>query len=189
MNFKAYDILSSLVPGFLLLIVVMVTFNIQYNTNFFVVYTALAFLTGFLNNTISSWLEGFYFWTWGGSPSNRLLDGKDIWKVPFYEGVKVKQLLIKDSTKDNPSNGELFSIAMRKANNQKNQRVDDFNSLYAFSRALLTMVLVATIFLLIKHYSDWRYYVIPIPILFIVWLRTKQRDYYFCREVLNTYLQ
>ncbi|HEY5367416.1 MAG TPA: hypothetical protein VIJ75_00365 [Hanamia sp.] len=187
MTFKAYDILSSLVPGFLLLIAGLNTFGIYFDKDLIVPYTAVAFLLGFLNNTISSWLEDLYFWTWGGKPSNKLLDGKSVWKVPFYHSAKTKNLLIADCPNQSPSNDELFSIAMRKSNGQ--ERVDNFNAMYAFSRALLTTVLIATIFLLITHYTEWQYYALTIPVFIVLWLRTKQRGYYYAREVLNTYLK
>jgi len=187
MNFKAYDILSSLVPGFLLLIVVFDLLNIAFNKDLMIPYTAIAFLLGFINNTIASWLEDVYFLTWGGKPSDQLLEGKDIWKVKFYHAAKVKILLVAQTDNTNPTNDELFSIAMRKSNGV-NTRVDDFNAMYAFSRALLTTVLIATIFLIIKHYYDWRYYV-TIPLLFLIWFRTKQRAYYYSREVLNACLR
>ncbi|WP_205529500.1 hypothetical protein [Taibaiella koreensis] len=189
MNFKAYDILSSLVPGFLALLVLLNFFNLQYDNDFVIGYTAIAFFLGYLLNTISSWLEGFYFMTWGGKPSSKMLDGKNIWKVNFYHGSKAKALLLIDAGNPNASNNELFLIAVRLVNGIKDTRVEDFNTLYAFSRALLTTTLLGTIFLLIENHNDWRYYIVLIPSLIIVWLRSKQRAYYYVREVLNVYLK
>lgn len=187
MNFKIYDILSSLVPGFLLLLIILEFFNLSFNKDMIVPYTAIAFLLGFVANTISSWLEDIYFLTWNGKPSDCLLNGKDIWKVKFYQSQKVKELLKTETTKPNPSNDELFSIAMRYAI-QKDSRVEDFNSSYAFSRSLLTCVLIGGIFLLIRNYNDWKYYLMILPTIIVVWLRCKQRGYYYSREVLNVYL-
>jgi hypothetical protein len=189
MNFKAYDILSSLIPGFLIVLVLLNAFDIKYDNSMVVAYTAIAFLFGYLMNTISSWLEDFYFFTWGGKPSNRLLDGKGIWKVKFYHHVKAKNLLSNDCSNPNAKNDELFFVAMRYANGSKDTRVDDFNALYAFSRSLLTTVFIGTIILIFENYKDWRYYVTLIPSLLIVWLRCKQRAYYYVREVLNIYLK
>ncbi|MEK7720106.1 MAG: hypothetical protein AAB347_10945 [Bacteroidota bacterium] len=188
MNFKLYDILSSLVPGFLLFLVILDFLNMTFEKDMIVPYTSIAFLLGFLINTISSWAEDIYFLSWKGKPSDCLLNGKDIWKVKFYESQKVKELLKTETTKSNPSNDELFSIAMRFAN-QKDSRVEDFNSSYAFSRSLLTIVLIGGIFLLIRNYKDWKFYLLIIPTIIIVWLRCKQRGYYYSREVLNVYLK
>lgn len=189
MNFKAYDILSSLIPGFLAILVGLNAFDLKFDKDMVVAYTAIAFLLGYLMNTISSWLEDFYFLTWGGKPSDRLLEGKGIWKVKFYHQVKTKSLLLTDCSNPNAKNDELFFVAMRYANGSKDTRVDDFNALYAFSRSLLTTVFIGTIILLFENFKDWRYYVTLIPSLLIVWLRCKQRAYYYVREVLNTYLK
>jgi hypothetical protein len=189
MSFKPYDILSSLIPGFLLLLALLNFMSLDYNKDFVVAYTAIAFLIGFMMNTLSSWLEDFYYFTWGGKPSSNLIEGKNIWKVKFYEHEAVKKLLTEESQKENPTSDHLFAIAMRYANGQKDSRVDDFNANYAFARVILTTMFLATIILLIKNFTDWRYYVILIPILIVIWLRCKQRGYYYAREVLNEYMK
>ena len=145
-------------------------------------------MLGYLINAISSWLEDFYFLTWNGKPSDRLLNGKDIWKVRFYHSQKVKELLKNEAKQENPSNDELFSIAMRYAN-QKDSRVEDFNASYAFSRSLLTTVILGSVFLFITYFDNLGIYLMIIPCLFVVWLRCKQRGYYYAREVLSVYLK
>jgi hypothetical protein len=189
MKFKAYDILSSLVPGFLILLALLRLFNLQFDKDLIVAYTAIAFLLGYIINTVSSWLEDFYYFTWGGKPSSKLLDAKGIWKVKFYHTTEVKALLQAESTNATASNDELFAIAMRSANGEKDTRVEDFNAQYAFSRVLLTTVILGTVALLFTHYGDWRYYAVLMPIIFIIWLRCKQRGYYYAKEVLNVYLK
>ncbi|MBF9255742.1 hypothetical protein I2I11_20760 [Pontibacter sp. 172403-2] len=188
MSFKAYDILSSLIPGFLMLLLLLKLGEIPFDKDMVVPYTAIAFLLGNVMNTLSSWLEDFYFFTWGGKPSLRLLEGEGIWKVRFYHCEKAKALLLAEA-RPNACHDELFSIAMRYANAQKDPRVEDFNTAYAFARVLLTTVLIGTVVLIGRNYFDWRYYAILTPILFIVWLRCKQRNYYYTREVLNVYLK
>lgn len=189
MTFKTYDILSSLIPGFVLMFVLMWTFEIKYDKDLIIAYTAISFIIGYFLNTLSSWFEDIYYFTWGGKPSSRLLDSKDIWKVRFYHTDKVRFLLSSESDKEKPSNDELFSIAMRYANGEKDSRVDDFNSNYAFSRVILTTVLFSTIFLLFKNYDDIRYYCFFIPLTILAWFRCKQRGYYYAREVLIVYLR
>ncbi len=187
MTFKAYDILASLIPGFLGILVLLQILNLDFDKDFVVGYTALGFLLGYVINTLGSWLEDFYFLTWGGKPSTKLLKGKGIWKVKFYESAKVNSLLIADASRPNAAPDELFSIAMRSANGEA--RVDDFNAQYAFSRSLLTVVLIGTILMLWKNYDSVTYYFLFLPILFVTWLRCKQRGYYYAREVLNTYIK
>jgi len=182
MNFKAYDILSSLIPGFLILLVLLNLFGFKYDKDYVIAYTAIAFLIGYVMNTLSSWLEDFYYFTCGGKPSNNLLDGKGIWKVIFYEHEKAKDSLFQESQKTNSTNDQLFSIAMRYTNGKKDSRVDDFYTNYAFSGVLLTTVLVITISQIALNYNDWRYYVTLIPMLIIIRLRCKLRGYYYAKK-------
>lgn len=189
MNFKFYDILSSLVPGFIILTALMYALNIEYNNDYIIPYTAFSFLIGYIVNAICSWLESFYFWTWRGKPSNQLLNGKGMWKIHFYEAKRVKNYLIEDVKDSASSDDKLFHEAMKQTNGGKNSRVDDFNAHYAFSRSLLTTTIMAIAFTAYKQYDNWIFYIIALPILFIVWFRCKQRAYYFAREILNEYLK
>jgi hypothetical protein len=189
MTFKIYDILASLIPGFLVLIILFYLIGIDFDKDLIIPYTAIAFFIGFIVNTLSSWLEDLYYLTWKGKPSSRLINGKGIWKVKFYHSSEIKILLKKETLNTKPSDDELFGIAMRHANASKDNRVEDFNSSYAFSRSLLTCILISVILLFFKERTNWYYYVISFPLLFIVWLRCKQRAYYYAKEVLNTYLK
>lgn len=187
MTFKAYDIFSSLVPGFVLLLGVLYVFNIPYNKDLVIGYTAIAFLLGYVANTLGSWFEDLYFFTWGGKPSSKLLSGKKIWKVRIYNYSQIREHLFQRAANSNPTNDELFSIAMRNVNAQKDTRVEDFNAIYAFSRTLLTTVLIGGILMLLRNYNDWKYYAVIVAIIFVFWLRCKQRAYYYAKEVLSVY--
>ncbi len=189
MSFKPYDILSALIPGFIVLLALLSFFELEFNKDYIVPYTAIGFLIGFMVNALSSWFEDFYYFTWGGKPSDKLLDGKCIWKIKFHEYEKVKEMLKQKCGKTNPTNDNLFAIAMRYSNSQKDSRVPDFNANYVFARALLTTMLIVTVALLSTHFLEWKYYAVLIPILIIIWLRCKQRAYYYVREVLNEYLK
>jgi hypothetical protein len=188
MKFSAYDILSSLIPGFILFGVMAYVFNYDYDVDLILIYTAGAFLLGYIVNALGSWLEDVYYFTWGGKPSEMLLKGKGIWKVKLSETAKIKQLLTDDCFKENPQESDLFSVACRYVNSHNpNSRSRDFNAHYAFSRTVLTVVLISTILLLIHNYCDWRFYLLFV-LLFVVWLRAKQRGYYYAKEVLSEYL-
>ncbi len=189
MKFKFYDILSHLIPGFIVYIAFLEINGESFDKDFVVPATAIAFVLGYFINTLSSWLEDFYFWTWRGKPSNRLLDGKDIWKVRFYEHEKAKQVLQSENSSNTTSNDALFAIAMRYATPETNSRIPDFNANYAFARVILTTILISSGFMIYSYYSKWEVYVISIPLILIAWYRAKQRGYYFSREVLKTYLR
>lgn len=189
MKFKFYDILSHLIPGFVVYMAYLEFVGKSFDKDFVVPATAIAFVLGYFVNTLASWLEDFYYWTWAGKPSNKLLDGKDIWKVRFYESEKVKEMLKEEAGDQIKKNDALFGIALRYATPQVNSRVADFNANYAFSRVILTTILIVSVLTIYLYYNSYQVYLISVPLLFLAWYRCKQRGYYFAREVLKTYLQ
>ena len=189
MKFKIYDILAQLIPGFIIYIAYLELAGESFDKDFIVPATAIAFVIGYFVNTLASWAEDMYYWTWGGKPSDKLLEGKDIWKVRFYSYQEAKEMLQKETSNTSPSNDEIFGIAMRYASPEVNSRVGDFNANYAFSRVMLTTVLIASVILFWEYYEKWITYVALFPMIFVAWYRCKQRGYYFAREVLKTYLK
>ncbi|SHL75300.1 hypothetical protein [Flavobacterium chilense] len=186
MNFKSYDILSSLIPGFIMLLAYLPFLGFEYNKDYIIGYTTIAFGLGYLINTVGSWLEDFYFFTWGGRPSSNLLDGKGIWKIRLYNHTEIKNNLKSKSQNSNPCNKELFSIAMRYVCTSKDNRMEDFSNNYAFSRTMLTCSVLSSITIFANYYYDWRAY-LSIPIIIIFWYRVKQRAYYFSKEIFQIY--
>ena len=193
MNFKHYDILSQLVMGYVLLVVIVNFFKIEYNTSYSVVYLAFAFVIGYFINTISSLLESIFYCLIGGKPSNKLLQIKEgkkytgCFKVRFYETEETIKLLKKDVSDENADTEKLFYKAMMLVNSNEKSRIFDFNGHYAFSRNVLTTMLLTTILLLIKYCCHCETYLIFIPLL-LSYVRYGQRAYYYAREVLNEYL-
>ena len=194
MKFKYYDTLSQLVMGFIFLVVLMYVIGLQYDKSYSVPYLAFAFVIGYFINTISSLLEGFFYWTIGGMPSDKLLKMKQgkkysgISKVRFYQTSKVIQLLKEDVEDKDANERKMFSKAMRIANSNEKSRVHDFNALYAFSRVVLTTFLLITAILIIKYPCCWKTYFIIIPLL-LAWERYRERGYYYAKEVLNEYIE
>lgn len=204
MEFKYYDVLSSLVVGYVLLVIGMYAFQIEYSSDYTVAYLAMAFLCGYLINAISSLLEPVYYFTIGGKPSNRLLNngtekhGKfyhcfiprntGIRKVRFYETTTVRKLLLEGFENENPKEDRLFGRAMRAVNGNQDSRVPDFNAHYALSRTILTTVLISAILVICTNPSNWQSY-LSIVLVLICWNRYKERAYYYAREVLNEYLK
>lgn len=186
MNFKAYDILSSLVPGFIMLLSCLPFLGYEYDKDYVIGYTAIAFGLGYLLNTLGSWLEYFFFFTWGGIPSSKLLDGKYIKKIKVYNYKSIKESLKTKTSNQTPCNIELFAIAMRRVFTSKDNRADDFSNSYAFARTMLTCAILSSITIIAVYYNDWRAY-LTIPIILIFWYRAKQRAYYFAREILQIY--
>lgn len=197
--------MSSLVVGYVLLVIGMYAFQIEYDNDYIVAYLAMSFLCGYIINSIGSLLEPIYYFTIGGKPSNRLLSDNNekhnclynlfipkntgINRVRFYETKKVREMLLKGLEKENPSEDRLFSKAMREVSGNQDSRVPDFNAHYALSRTILTTVLISTVLLLISSYSScWQSY-LSIVVLLICWNRYRERAYYYAREVLNEYMK
>ena len=111
-----------------------------------------------------------------------------IGKVRLYDTEQIIKKLKKETNSKAPTTRELFSIAKRKCNGNKDCRIPIFSAQYAFSRVLLTSFTIVTCFMLSTHYYDWRYYLLFIP-LFVFWNRFRERGYYYAREVLNEYMK
>lgn len=204
MNLKYYDVLSGLVVGYVLLVIGMYAFEIEYNNDYTVAYLAMAFLCGYIINAIGSLLEPVYYFTIGGKPSNRLLSDDNekhnvfyrlfipnntgIKKVRFYETKSVREILKRGMDRENPSEDRLFNKAMRAVNGDQNSRVPDFNAHYALSRTILTTVLISSILLIYSNPCCWQSY-LSIVVVLICWNRYRERAYYYAREVLNEYLK
>ena len=204
MEFKYYDVLSSLVVGYVVLIIGMYSFHIDYNSDYTVAYLAIAFLCGYIINSIGSLLEPIYYFTIGGKPSNRLLDDgkkKHCWfynlfvpkntgikKARFYETATARKLLLEGIEDENPKEDRLFSKAMRTVNGDQDTRVPDFLAHYALSRTILTTVLISSLLIIYANPNNWQSY-LSIVLVLICWNRYRERAYYYAREVLNEYLK
>ena len=204
MEFKYYDVLSSLVVGYVVLIIGMYSFQIEYNSDYTVAYLAIAFLCGYIINSIGSLLEPIYYFTIGGKPSNRLLDDgkkKHCWfynlfvpkntgikKARFYETTTARKLLLEGFEDEDPKEDRLFSKAMRTVNGDQDTRVPDFLAHYALSRTILTTVLISSLLIIYANPTNWQSY-LSIVLVLICWNRYRERAYYYAREVLNEYLK
>ena len=194
MQFKYYDILSSLLAGYIALVVSLFCFNFEYKSEYSIVYLAIAFFLGYLINALGSFLEPFYYWTIGGKPSNKILvkkKGKDysgIRKVKFYDTNEVVSKLKQELNDKNASNEKMFSKAKISVIGNAESRVPDFNAHYALSRTILTTMLVSVFMMIIWQPCNWEVYLMFIPLL-ICWNRYRERGYYYAREVLYEYLK
>ncbi len=187
MKFKYYEVISYLVPGYLLYQTVLLLFTSLPKIDI-IPGIAIAYLFGYILNALSSWAEPIIFWTWGGKPSSKLLSCENTKKVKFYEHKETIRYLHEECTVENPSLDQLFGTAMRHSDYTENERVKDFNASYAFSRVLLVTVIIISVIIGIEYYANYLTYVFSIPLIIIIWFRAKDRAYYYSREVLKVYL-
>lgn len=189
MTFNLYDLLSQIIPGSIIYFTLLYVYGIEWDKDYMAIATIFAFLFGYFINAISSWIEKFYFWTWGGKPSSNLLSGKNVAYFEFYQGDEVITLLKKEIKKDTASSDELFSIASYVANGVKDTRIEAFNANYAFSRNILTSLIIINVILVGDSSKNINYF-LPLTILTILaWYRCKERGYYLSREILQVYLR
>lgn len=193
MNFKYYDLLSSVIIGFFAIVALLYATGNEYDKDLTMAYMAGSYVAGYLINALSSLLESFWYLTIGGMPSDKLLtiDLKKkytgIKRVRFYHAQEAIDKLRKQLNDEKADTKQMFSLAMRETNGNPSTRVQDFNAQYAFSRVLLTTLFVITIVAIIYDPCCWKSYLIIIPLL-ISWNRFRERGYYYAREVLNEYL-
>lgn len=185
MNFKYYDVVSHLVSGYLLMYGLSKYFTFDLNTINSVPSIAFAYLLGYLNTMLSSWLEPVYYFTWGGKPSSNLLKGKGTLKVRFYETEKLLEPI--NPEKEKIDFDRIFQRVFGAVNLSGNTRVYDFNASYAFARNILTSGIFFSILYLLSHFS-WQTFLLLLVIIVALWYRAKERGYYFAKEVLVTYI-
>ena len=185
MNFKYYDLLSHLIPGLVIYIIISNVFKESIPDVSTIPLLSIAFIIGYFNNTIASWLEGFYHFLLGGNPVNRFFDANGIWKVRYYSGNKLKSLIKRRIDNDDPDNVKLFVEAMKIANLKSTQRLEDFNAIYAFSRGILTAIIISGGIVLYSDHTNIYYYLIVGILVLIALIRNRQRNGYYIKEVLN----
>jgi hypothetical protein len=198
-----YDILGVVIPGILLTYWLPICFPqtvemaavAGFPTAIDVIgFGAIAVFFGQVIQAIASTLEGLLYWSWGGMPSERALQ-KGLGKRYLSQetGKRIRERLNMLAQPDHSSQ-DLFLIAMTNANAAPGSRSERFNALYAYNRALIFVVTIALMLLITSRLwgaaEDWsstRFWVllaVLVAILALFWYRTKQRAYYFVREVL-----
>ena len=110
-------------------------------------------------------------------------------RIRFYEYERVVDLLKEELNDSNADERKMFSRSMAYSNANEKTRVPDFNAQYAFSRVMLTLVLVSVGLIMSKFYAIWWVWIISVLAIFLAGYRCKERGYYYAREVLIEYLK
>lgn len=186
MNLSFYNVLSHLISGFLVYIVGLHVLNLEPDYLDPLIATAVAYILGYIINSVSAWIEGFLNWTWRGRPSDQILKGGRCMSIGFSEHAKIHLLLQKRHGGENPTTDDLFKVAMRIANNEG--RIPEMSGQYAFSRSFFIASIISLIMLGFELYINWIFWVISVLLILIVWYRTKECGYYYVKEVLNVAL-
>lgn len=183
MNLNLYNELSHLICWVIIYLLCLKVVDIPYDTFDTLPATAIAYVIWYFINAFWAWVEWFLFWSWWGKPSSQLLDGKKCWRIYFYEYEKVKQLLNNKAKKPNPTNDNLFGIAMRLVD--ETSKVESMNWQYAFSRALFITTIIGWFLLVSNFYCYAFFWLTFLFLLLVVWHRAKERWFYYAKEVLQ----
>lgn len=204
-KFELYDVLGIIIPGTLLLALTSVAFpsltaragTVRFPDAFAVIILlALAVFVGLLVQSISSLIEPVLNWSWGGQPSDKALkNGLGVRYLPADTATRIRHKLAA-KVGSQATDRSLFLYAMQQAETSGNTRVAKFNGLYAYHRGIFTLILVGILLLLAAMQwgaiSQWSTgdkvgtVVASAALLLLVWHRTKQRGFYYVREVLST---
>lgn len=165
------------------------------------VFLVLSYLAGYLIHALGSWMEPFLFFSWGGRPSeyyfkkqNKRIRIVDIVKIYEYlvQNLGDKTLAKKSVEKLTKEDlRRLFQHAKNLANLQSKdtikERLHEFNNSYVFSRNILvafSITVVIILILLINKIVTFWLLVVALLLLLLLWLRCRDRAFYYSREVL-----
>lgn len=195
MNIKPYDLVAKLIPGFLTILAFYTLTPFPYSESNVLGYTVIAFLIGYLLDALGSWLEPFYFFTWGGKPSASLVQGKKTvfrnWlpdAATFATNWNQKQ---KSPHNDNQIYKELQTAIKVYSSAASTVRLQEMQEQYALSRSLLTfaLALFAGIVCLFLTGLLHKYPILLFSFggLLLFWYRCYERACYMAREQIYVY--
>ena len=216
MEFRFEDILKNLIPGSVLsCVIALVCFNTFGAQEFIIIanelkdYTAIillgilicCYIVGYINDSLSSFLEYHIIHKLFGRPSYKLLTGKSerYWLVNHEDiiaNVKNKfpndksLVFINKKVQDQKVAAKIFKYAsILKIKNDKGEVIamvrENYYS-YIFSRNLFFSVLFSSIILIIRYYHSltiFNYFLFSLIIILLSY-RRRERDYYNTRYIL-----
>ena len=193
MEFRIYDILSSLIHGVICLGTAMQLFDWSFQDYGAMYFAALAFCIGYLINTLGSWLQKALFWSFGGTPTKQMLRNRKgkiyagISNAPFYFSKELVEELKSDLQVESIIDDKFSERMQQVARQGENTRIKDFNCSYAFSRSMLISSLIISALLIYKSPCVWQTYLILIvPI--ICYCRCRNRALQYAKEEGMEYL-
>ena len=194
MNFKYYDLLSSLIVGVLISVSINIVFDLGFEYDS-IPLLAVSYVIGYFVNAISGLIEPMYHHIMGGTPSDVLLTPianqqyTGYGRIKFFFVNRAIELLRDELDNSEASTKQMFGKAMSYSSSDSNTRVPDFNAQYAFSRVILTSVIILTALWAFVFYNCVLYWGLVLLLLYISFRRCKERGYYFAKEVLTAYIK
>ncbi|MBG8556104.1 hypothetical protein [Hymenobacter guriensis] len=188
MNFSVYDVLSKLLPGGILFSVVLLGQLVPKSDRLTdVLSLVIMYLVGYFVDAAASSIEPLLFTLMGGRPSTRLIQDQ-------YQGrhqlsrlavlVQHVQLTYPEQFADRSL---WFDLLARTVNQKAPPRVTTFQEAYAFARNL-SISLCLSLPLIQLAFHSWYLAAAVACLCFLALRRTKERAYYYVREIINCYM-
>ncbi len=188
MTFSLYDILSKVIPGGLILFVLIAVCPPLKTHLGEATSLVAAYILGYFVETIASLIERpLIFKLFGKNPAVKLLEGGRFLHIDLDRIEQLNEIIEKDFEEKKDDKLSLFSTFYDIVNKKEYKRVNHFLEHYILSRNILVSFLIGGITYLSFHF-DLKMLALFIVVLILLFLRTKQRNYYFAKEVISSYL-
>jgi len=187
MTVSLFDILSKIIPGGLMFFVISHALNFKTELNEIIVLI-LVYILGFFIEAIASLIERpVIFRLFRGNPAERLLNGKKYMDIKISRLEKLNEIVNSKFNKYKEDKLRLFLIFHSIVSKKDFKRVNHFMEQYILSRNMLVSCFLSGILFLIFQFG-WIQLVISVFLLILIFIRSKQRNYYFVKEVINSFL-
>lgn len=197
MKFDFYDVFSKVLPGGVLAFAIIACGFFIPSTNIpDLSYLFTSYFLGYIIDAIAAKIQ-IKDWLWiafRGKPSVILLGGN---KFLNQEYIQLKEL--KEKVGENWNENDLnktFDYIFHKTVSAGSPRVKGFNAHWISSRNMFFAFLLSFIPVIIFVYQNELYFnykiiLLSLMMIFVAWIlfdRAKSRQFYFIKEVLNSYL-
>jgi hypothetical protein len=188
MKLSLYDILAKLIPGGLVVSALFIEFSAKGTDYASLEIILFGFAMGYVVDALASFAERpLLFPTFGGSSGSVLLSGKAFMHIKIRQIEVLNQFLETRFPNLFEDKAALFSVIHRDVQKDQNPRIASFQENYIFSRNIFFAVPIAFGILCVSNFTILL--LIVTALLFpVLWLRTKQRSYYFTKEVINSFV-
>ncbi len=186
MKLSIYDILAKIIPGGIVLASVVFLseeLTLELPASAGIIF---AFAIGYFIDAISSFSERpVLFRSFGGNASKKLLRGEGFMHIRIQKVSNLAAFL----KNKYPQLDEIgcFSVMHREIDKVGNLRISSMQESYIFARNIFFTVPISACIYLYGNFS-WQGLVLAVGLLIVAWIRAKQRNYYFVKEIINTYM-
>lgn len=159
-----------------------------------IVFIAITYFCGQVLSAIASMMQRFLDWSWGGKPSDIVMDKRDGCGYISCSAIDRAITMLKNNCGGDTSNRSLFNAAIVIARSSASSLTERHNRMYAYYRVCFVNLLLCIVSFFLScscgrgHGMAWSTRIVSVLTLLLLitlhWIRAKQRAFYFVREVL-----